>query len=66
MTCTALEKFEEDHGFKFRKITKIPLEGDGTIERKVAKYVSVYFRLAVSCIQWLTSRAQGPCTPAGQ
>lgn len=37
MTCSALEKFEEDHGFKFQKITKIPLEGDGTIERKVAK-----------------------------
>ncbi|THG95454.1 hypothetical protein EW026_g6205 [Hermanssonia centrifuga] len=37
MSCSALEKFEEDHGFKFKKITKIPLEGDGTIERKVAK-----------------------------
>ena len=37
MTCSALEKFEEEHGFKFQKITKIPLEGDGTIQRKVAK-----------------------------
>jgi hypothetical protein len=37
MTYSALEKFEEEHGFKFKKITKIPLEGDGTIERKVAK-----------------------------
>ncbi|KAI0085511.1 hypothetical protein BDY19DRAFT_896356 [Irpex rosettiformis] len=37
LTCVALEKFEEDHGFKFEKITRIPLEGDGTIERKVAK-----------------------------
>ena len=43
MTCTALEKFEEEHGFKFQKITKIPLEGDGTIERKVSKYVMVEF-----------------------
>lgn len=39
MTCTALEQFEEEHDFKFKKITKIPLEGDGTIERKVDKYV---------------------------
>ena len=39
MTCSALEKFEQDHNIKFKKITKIPLEGDGTISRKVAKYV---------------------------
>lgn len=37
MTCTALEQFEEEHHFKFKKITKIALEGDGTIERKVDK-----------------------------
>ncbi|GJE96161.1 hypothetical protein PsYK624_123540 [Phanerochaete sordida] len=37
MTCAALEQFEEAHGFRFQKITKMPLEGDGTIERKVAK-----------------------------
>ena len=37
LTCTALENFEEEHGFKFKKITRIPLEGDGTIERKVAR-----------------------------
>ncbi|KAH8093122.1 hypothetical protein BXZ70DRAFT_950158 [Cristinia sonorae] len=37
MTCSALEKFEEDHGVKFQKVTKMPLEGDGTISRKVAK-----------------------------
>lgn len=37
MTCQALEQFEQEHGFKFKKITKIPLEGDGTIERKVSK-----------------------------
>lgn len=39
MTCTALEHFEEEHNFKFKKITRIPLEGDGTVERKVEKYV---------------------------
>jgi len=37
MTCSALEKFEEEHGVKFKKITKIPLEGDGTIPRKVSR-----------------------------
>ncbi|OCH86243.1 hypothetical protein OBBRIDRAFT_890611 [Obba rivulosa] len=37
MTVQALEQFEQEHGFKFKQITKIPLEGDGTIERKVAK-----------------------------
>ncbi|KIP02596.1 hypothetical protein PHLGIDRAFT_286211 [Phlebiopsis gigantea 11061_1 CR5-6] len=37
MACSALEKFEDEHGFKFQKVTQIPLEGDGTIERKVAK-----------------------------
>ncbi|KAI0691817.1 hypothetical protein BC835DRAFT_1430723 [Cytidiella melzeri] len=37
LTCTALQNFEEEHGFKFQKITKIPLEGDGTIERKLSK-----------------------------
>jgi len=37
MTVQALEQFEQENGFKFKKITKIPLEGDGTIERKVSK-----------------------------
>ncbi|KAI0945874.1 hypothetical protein AcV7_009996 [Taiwanofungus camphoratus] len=37
MTCQALELFEHEHGFKFKKITRIPLDGDGTIERKVSK-----------------------------
>ncbi|KZT05106.1 uncharacterized protein LAESUDRAFT_242161 [Laetiporus sulphureus 93-53] len=37
MACQALWQFEAEHGFKFKKITKIPLEGDGTIERKVSR-----------------------------
>jgi len=37
MTYQALEQFEQEHGFKFKKVTKVPLEGDGTIERKVSK-----------------------------
>jgi hypothetical protein len=37
MTCDALASFEEEHGVKFAKVTKIPLEGDGTISQKVEK-----------------------------
>ncbi|KAH9837583.1 uncharacterized protein C8Q71DRAFT_796153 [Rhodofomes roseus] len=37
MTCQALEQLEQEHSFKFKKITRVPLEGDGTIERKVSK-----------------------------
>ncbi|CAL1697489.1 unnamed protein product [Somion occarium] len=37
MTCSALERFEQQHDIRFQKITKIPLEGDGTIARKVTK-----------------------------
>ena len=37
MTCDALASFEEEHGVKFSKVTKIPLEGDGTVSRKAEK-----------------------------
>jgi len=37
MTVAALEQFEEEHEVKFKKITKIPLEGDGTIAKKMSK-----------------------------
>ncbi|PCH42800.1 hypothetical protein WOLCODRAFT_138070 [Wolfiporia cocos MD-104 SS10] len=37
MTCQALAQFEEEHGFRFKKITRIPLEGDGPIEMKISK-----------------------------
>jgi len=39
MTCDALASFEEEHGVNFAKVTKIPLEGDGTISQKVEKCV---------------------------
>ncbi len=39
MTEQALHAFEAEHGVELEKITKIPLEGDGTIERRVDKYV---------------------------
>ncbi|TFK24144.1 hypothetical protein FA15DRAFT_431601 [Coprinopsis marcescibilis] len=31
----ALHEFEEEHGVQLEKITKIPLEGEGTIQRRV-------------------------------
>ncbi|OBZ74632.1 hypothetical protein A0H81_05079 [Grifola frondosa] len=49
MTAQALEQFAEEHGFKFKKITKIPLEGDGTIYKKVSR---VYKHL-LSNDEWL-------------
>lgn len=36
----ALEEFQITHGVKFDKITKIPLEGEGTINGRVEKYVA--------------------------
>ncbi|KAF8801748.1 hypothetical protein BYT27DRAFT_7226663 [Phlegmacium glaucopus] len=37
MTEQALQQFEDEHGVKLEKITKIPLEGDGTIETRVER-----------------------------
>ncbi|KAI0351110.1 hypothetical protein OH77DRAFT_1568406 [Trametes cingulata] len=37
MTAEALERFAEENGFKFKKITRMPLEGDGTIRKKVSR-----------------------------
>ncbi|KAG6853049.1 hypothetical protein C0991_007272 [Blastosporella zonata] len=37
MTVQALEEFQEAHGVKLEKITKVPLEGEGTIEGRVAR-----------------------------
>jgi hypothetical protein len=39
MTCNALLSFEEEYGVKFSKVTKISLEGDGTISRKVERCI---------------------------
>ena len=43
MTCQALEQFAEEHKFKFKKVTKIPLHGDGVIAEKVMQYVMYFF-----------------------
>lgn len=40
MTERALQHFEDEHGVKLEKITKIPLEGDGTIDKRVERYAS--------------------------
>ncbi|KDR77909.1 hypothetical protein GALMADRAFT_1293338 [Galerina marginata CBS 339.88] len=37
MTEQALQEFEREHGVQLEKITKIPLEGDGTIEKRVER-----------------------------
>ncbi|RDX43370.1 hypothetical protein OH76DRAFT_1361312 [Lentinus brumalis] len=37
MTVHALEQFADENGFKFKKITPMPLEGDGTIRKKVSR-----------------------------
>ena len=50
MTEQALLEFEAEYGVKFDKITKVPLEGDGTIERRVDRCVLLYprFRFSLS------------------
>ena len=37
MMLQALDDFQEKHGVKLKKITKIPLEGEGTINKRVDK-----------------------------
>lgn len=37
MMVQALEEFQEEHSVVFEKITKIPLEGEGTIDGRVLK-----------------------------
>jgi len=41
MTEQALHEFEDEHGVKFDKITKIPFGGDGTIAWRVERCVSL-------------------------
>lgn len=43
MTEQALVKFEGEYGVNFDKITKVPLEGDGTIERRIDSERCVFF-----------------------
>lgn len=40
MMVQALDEFQERHGVKFDKVTQMPLEGEGTISKRVDKCVS--------------------------
>ncbi|KAI9507304.1 hypothetical protein F5148DRAFT_981590 [Russula earlei] len=37
MMCQALDVFQERHGLRIEKVTQIPLEGEGTISKRVEK-----------------------------
>ena len=39
MMVQALEEFQAEHDVRLEKITKIPLEGEGTIDGRVLKWV---------------------------
>ena len=41
MMCQALEAFQEQHGVRIEKVTQIPLEGEGTISKRVDKCVQL-------------------------
>ena len=41
MMCQALEVFQEQHGVRIEKVTQIPLEGEGTISKRVDKCVQL-------------------------
>jgi hypothetical protein len=43
MMVQALEEFEKEYGVEFEKITKVPLEGEGTIDGRVLKCVFCFF-----------------------
>jgi len=40
MMCQALEVFQEQHGVQLEKVTQIPLEGEGTISKRVDRCVN--------------------------
>lgn len=56
MTCQALEQFAGEHNFKFKKVTKIPLNGDGVIAEKVAQYVVHCFLSQSISSRWMVDR----------
>jgi hypothetical protein len=39
MMCQALESFQEQHKVRLERVTQIPLEGEGTISKRVEKCV---------------------------
>lgn len=51
MAVQAMEEFQDKHDVKLSKITKIPLEGEGTISRRVDKYVHVLDKIPAMLTQ---------------
>ncbi|RXW17278.1 hypothetical protein EST38_g8577 [Candolleomyces aberdarensis] len=49
MMAQAIQEFEREHGASLEKVTKIPLEGEGTIEKRVEKL----FTSLVSNKEWM-------------
>jgi hypothetical protein len=64
MMGSALEEFEKEYGVAFEKVTLVPLEGEGTIEKRVDKSVSLFF-FFFCCMNTLLSQAirQPPLKP---
>jgi hypothetical protein len=52
MMVQALDDFQEAHGVKFDQVTQIPLEGEGTIEKRVDKYVSLLKHFIINIIDF--------------
>jgi len=44
MMCQALELFQEQHKVRLERVTQIPLEGEGTISKRVEKCVDHTYR----------------------
>lgn len=70
MTVQALEQFSGEGGFKFKKITPMALEGDGTIRKKVSRLVlsssSMYDNNGMLRIYCWLDDFQGLQPPAGE
>jgi hypothetical protein len=45
MLCQVLERFQEVHGVKFKKVTQIALEGDGLLRAKSTSAFPISFNL---------------------
>jgi hypothetical protein len=43
----ALEEFQAENNVSLEKITQIPLEGEGTIDRRVEKYVFLFLLFVI-------------------
>ena len=49
MMVQALENFQREHNVVFDKVTQIPLECEGMIEKRVEKYVALTLILRLFC-----------------